>query len=267
MAYKITDERKKEIVNVIAEITTELKKFDEVECIDWCLSKEETLFTNFLDILQGNPWCNHVTKSGNLLSFEVITREREISSELRKAICNIREKYWNRKQIKKLGADIDFLTLPKKDYILYSDEDKKMINKLRSMHYVKDLDRKELIRFLNEEVYKGSGTVREMRTIEYLRGESREVPYENWLLISNALDDVYKYWKWPRSLHSSYITYDKTENGYYSKVQHQFDDYESYYTGKTTEKTILKKPLYSLNVKVDLNIIDDEVKLKLENNN
>ena len=124
MAYKITEKRKKEIVNVIAEITARLIKVDDVECITWSTSKDENLFTNFLDIISGNGFANHVTKTGNFLWFHVITKEREKSPELKLALTEIRDDFNNPALYKQTGVDIDIQTSPSYRYRLFSDEDK-----------------------------------------------------------------------------------------------------------------------------------------------
>lgn len=248
MAYKITEKRKKEIVNVIAEITARLIKVDDVECITWSTSKDENLFTNFLDIISGNGFANHVTKTGNFLWFHVITKEREKSPELKLALTEIRDDFNNPALYKQTGVDIDIQTSPSYRYRLFSDEDKAMISKLYTMMYEKNPDRHAVIKFLNEEVYKGTKVIDEY-------SKTNQGPVR--LLIYTALDDVYKHHEKARFMYHTNIVYDKTPDNYYVKVINQFEGYKDYYERETNPP----KELYSLALDLD---IEEEVKLRLE---
>ncbi len=262
MAWKINEERRKEIVNAIADITTRLKKFDEVECIAWNSEKDKTLCINFLDVISGNTWEDHNSKTGNILHFSIILKNREKSTELAKAIRKIDSDYNDYKTLKQTGIDVHILSLPSYYFRLYSDEDKAMISKLYTMKFKTDVEcqREDIIKFLNEEVYKGSKVIDGMQMTSYIKGPQKLVPVPLGLLIDTAFDDVYKFSRWPRLMHGYNIVYDKTPDNYYSRVFNQFEGYKDYYVRETNPK----KPLYSL--ALDLNIAE-EVKLRLENTN
>ena len=121
MAYKITDKRKIEIVNVIAEITAKLKKFDEVECITWNAEKDETILTNIIDMISGNSYGDPITITGNILAIYVITAEPNASLELTTTINKIMNDYVNRKAYKQTGVDIFIQTLPSYKCCMHSD--------------------------------------------------------------------------------------------------------------------------------------------------
>ena len=249
MTYKITDKRKKEIVNVIAEITAKLKKFDEVECITWNSEKDETIITNIIDRISGNGYGDPITITGNILAICVITAEPKPSSELRETINKIKNDYVNSKTYKQTGVDIFIQTLPRYNFCMYSDEDKKNISKLYTMQFENNIDREAVIKFLNEEVFKGSKTIpnySETVSDNYYR-----------MLIGRARDMVYQYSDWPRLLYRDKIIYDKTPDNYYTRVFNQFEGYKDYYARETNPP----KQLYSLNLNLD---IEEALKLRLE---
>ena len=252
MAYKITDERKKEIVNVIAEITTELKKFEEVECIAWRTIKEETFIMNLLDVFKGNFNFERNTNTGNYLKIIVITKEKDIKNGLRSAIFEMTKKYNTREMQEKTGVDLVIHDHCKDRYPVFSEEDRKKANTLLNMLYSDVIIRENVIKFINEKVYKGSKTVKEYCDSYPFNGVSKKLKIKTRYIISGVLFEMYDGFDYIRFLNRSHIIYDKTPDGYYKKVSNQF-------TGNIEPKvadTLL------------LNIgIDDELKLKLESNN
>ena len=257
MAYKITEERKEKLVNVIAEITAELKKFDEVECITWSASKDDTAFTNFLDFLQGQPSSSHNSKTGNLLSITVITPEGKTSSELGNAIYEMNMDFVNSKLYKQTGVDIEIHTSSKKYYKLYSDSDKAIISRLVSVLGQRKINHNETIRFINNEVYNGNDKASTYCIIHLIGGRRTKVKTDVRSIVSHTLHKKYPEWRFSGMLYYKHIVYDKT--GYFNDVANQFKGYEGFYDYKP-----YPRPLYSKKLNIG---IDDELELKLKSTN
>ena len=259
MAYRITEERKKEIVNMIADVTTELKKFDEVKCITWEAFPYVNLLDDFVTYLHGYGGGYLFSNIGYVL-FDVVTENFDRSEELKNAIHQMHLKYCNPEMRKITGVDISIDTSFKEFYKIYSEASKAEIYILRAMVRDDAVTTEDLCKYINEKIYNGAKTIKEEHAIRPFktRKESREL--DKWHVAVEVLDELYEYWYESECMQGEVVSYDETNCGYYTRVQHQFDVYPRLSKKRIKSSTLSRTSIFR-------DEVERELKLKLESNN
>lgn len=256
MYCRITDKRRKEIVNAIANIVVKLKNVNGVEAIAWEAYKGVTPFRNALSLFCDDTIENDYSYTGNELGVNIIINGNNPSPELNIILKELYKEY-NKKSTKlKLGVDIKLYKSEARCYQLLSASDCEKIMKLHEMRDNENISLEEVIDYINYNVYKYGEKVNKYCKESKSKNKDKIVKNSKENIIFQALKYIDSNWVKTRGLNLSQVVLDNTEDQRYIKIANQFNGHKYY--------PIPKKKV--LSHELDLGI-EDQVLLNLKNTN